>query len=398
MIDKELDRVKLQLFLGTNAAFYGPLMCSLDFLWDESISTACINALKQLKINPSFFMKLGVESRKTVLIHEIDHLARLHHLRAGNRDHELWNTACDHEINLQLEKDGFSFAGIESAHKDPAFDGMSAEEIYDILEQQQSQQQSNQSPPPPHSWEKGDGGDLSNEGTGQPTDDEDSEGSGSDPLSDPALKSILDSVVQAHASASMSNNYSSSLSQAVRERIDKYLKSRVEWNKVLRKYFMDRMKRKYSWRRRNRRYKDIYLPKRMNDGSSLSHIAFFLDSSGSTSKKTGQIFNSEIKFIKDFLDPEKLTVSQFDTQIHNSKTFHRHDRYENLEIVGRGGTDLQCVRDYILEHKPNVAVIMTDLWCAPMEPVKGTDLVWIVIDNPSAQVIKGKVIHITERD
>lgn len=61
-LDRDLDRTKTRVFLGKNAAFLGPLMCSLEFKWDTTIETAATNGL-MIKWNPYYFHFL---SRKVV--------------------------------------------------------------------------------------------------------------------------------------------------------------------------------------------------------------------------------------------------------------------------------------------------------------------------------------------
>ena len=39
-LDRLLDIAKAALFTGKDAAFYAPLMCSMDFVWDTGVDTA----------------------------------------------------------------------------------------------------------------------------------------------------------------------------------------------------------------------------------------------------------------------------------------------------------------------------------------------------------------------
>ena len=62
-IERELDRVKAAVFLGTNAAFFGSLMCTLEFVWDESTKTAATDGV-HLFFNPDFFLSLTPDQRR----------------------------------------------------------------------------------------------------------------------------------------------------------------------------------------------------------------------------------------------------------------------------------------------------------------------------------------------
>ena len=105
LLDKELDKVKTKVFLGSNAAFLGPLMCSVNFLWTEDIKTAQTNGIS-LYWNPHWFLKLPFDTRVSVLLHELWHIALLHMLRRGTRDPEIWNYACVAEDTMIAMADG----------------------------------------------------------------------------------------------------------------------------------------------------------------------------------------------------------------------------------------------------------------------------------------------------
>ena len=107
-LQRELDKVKSKVFMGRDAAFLAPLMCSMNFIWSKSIPTAATNGLT-LWWNPVWFMHLPPQTRETVLVHELWHPARLHMMRCGSRDHKIWNYACDIRINNDLEKQGYKF-------------------------------------------------------------------------------------------------------------------------------------------------------------------------------------------------------------------------------------------------------------------------------------------------
>lgn len=92
-LDRELDRVKAMIFIGTNAAFLGSLMCSMQFEWDPEIPIAATDGVT-VWWNPTMFMSLNKDQRVYILLHEIWHSARLHFHRRGSRDPQDWNDAC----------------------------------------------------------------------------------------------------------------------------------------------------------------------------------------------------------------------------------------------------------------------------------------------------------------
>jgi predicted metal-dependent peptidase len=367
-LERELDRTKSQIFLGNNAAFYAPLMCSMEFVWTEHIPTAATNGAT-IWWNPRWFLSLVPETRRTVLVHELMHVALLHLVRGEGRDQKIWNYACDIRINNDLERERYSFAGVEGCWKDQSFGDMPAEEIYDILYQRK---QDPQCAP----W--GTGGD---------------EGDMQEP--DKATKQkVIASVVQASHQARLSGQ-AGSIPGETKTYLKKFLEPKLPWETLLYLWFNELGQEDYTWARPNRRYQEMYLPSLQSQHNGLEHLAYYLDVSGSVSDHDVLRFNSEVKFIKETFNPQKLTLVQFDTRITATKVFTEDDPFDEIVVVGRGGTCLVPVRDHILEHRPTAAVIFSDLYVPPMEPVGNIPVLWVAVGNQNARVNFGKLIHIS---
>lgn len=369
-LQRELDVIKSRVFLGNNAAFLAPLMCSMDFIWTKEIPTAATNGLT-IWWNPIWFMALPPKTRETVLMHELWHVARLHMLRCDNRDHKIWNYACDIRINNDLEKMGYKF-DMTMPWLDHSFDvsGDQPEEaIYDELIKKLQQT------PKTGAWGDKDGnGDL-------------------EKLSKASEKAIINKVVQAQQSA-LKSNKPGDIPGDTQSILDKFLKPKIHWEEALMNFFTEKFSFYYSWKRPNRRHQEIYLPSRKQDeNGKLTHLMYFLDVSGSVSDEQITRFNSEIKYIKDVLKPEKLTLVQFDTCIRHIDIFEENDPFEKLCVIGRGGTSLVPVREMILKEQPSAAVIFSDLYCPPMEPID-IPTIFVAVDNPNASVKFGDLIKI----
>src|SRR5690606_36181796 len=103
---------------------------------------------------------------------------------------------------------------------------------------------------------------------------------------------------------------------------------------------------------RDRRYFDVYLPGEVEDEGRLEHLIYYLDVSGSVTDAQAMRFNSEVKYIKDTFNPKKLTLAQFDTRITWERTFLEDDPFDEIVIIGRGGTHLEPVRQHMIKHRP----------------------------------------------
>lgn len=377
-LDKELDRTKSRVFMqkGTSA-FLGPVMCSMDFHWDSNIKTAATDGTK-VWWNPEFFMYLNPETRCTVLIHELWHPALLHPVRRVGRDPEIWNKACDYRINNDLKASGFSFEGIEWCCLDPSIDDggrLPEEDIYDLLVQGQIPPP----PPPPPMFAAAGVGDWGAGDMVEPTDDQ--------------TRTMIETVIRAihaHKAAGGAGN----IPLVIQETLDKFLEPIVPWEKELMQFCTDLLEDSYTWARPNRRYPDVYLPSVYTEEGKLRHIVYFLDVSGSCSNSDVLRFNSEVKYIKEVLQPEKLTLVQFTTEIVHEEVFLEQDPFEETVRYGTGGTSLRCVREWIEKHQPTAAIVFSDLDCTPMEkPSYDVPIIWCAVRAGGARVNSGKIIH-----
>jgi predicted metal-dependent peptidase len=139
----DIERVRrlknARTLLLLNHAFFGALIFRLKAVQSRSVSTMATDG-KLLFINPEFLETLAPEHLIGCLAHEVMHPALNHHTRRGDRDPKLWNMACDYVINPILKDAGLMLP--EGVLSDRRFRNMSAEQIYNILEQEQEQKNS----------------------------------------------------------------------------------------------------------------------------------------------------------------------------------------------------------------------------------------------------------------
>lgn len=370
-LDKELDKVKSTVFLHKKyAAFLGSLMCSLEFIWSHDVQSAGTDG-KRVYWNPDWFQTLSQETAASVLIHELWHVARLHSVRAENRNREVWNVACDYRINNDMEREGYKFTGTTPLidHDYDTWGIKSEEQIYDELIQQFPEDTIKS-----NSW-----------GQGEPD---------MIPLSKQESIEVIQSVVKAVQQAKLMNQAGNVPGDVV-TLLDTILDPILPWDKLLHRFFTDMLNEDYTWRKPNRRHQDIYLPSRFTDDGRLEHLCYYFDVSGSVTDDDIIRFNSEVKYIQNSLNPKKLTIVQFDTQITKVTEYQEDEAYRPLEIHGRGGTSLRCVREHINATLPTAVVVFSDLDCAPMEPIKEEiPILWAIVRNPRVTVPFGTAIHI----
>ena len=98
------------------------------------ISVAAVNGdLMEMYFNPQWRLTQG--EIRFIYVHELLHVALMHHSRAQGRDALMWNFACDFVINGWLVEMGVGTLPSIGVLYDPRLQGMSAEAVYDLLAQ-----------------------------------------------------------------------------------------------------------------------------------------------------------------------------------------------------------------------------------------------------------------------
>ena len=111
--------------------FFGSLLFRLKGKESRSVKTMATDGVS-LYYNPEFVETLNAATLAGTLAHEVMHPALHHHVRRSGRDPKRWNQACDYAINPLLVDAGLSLP--DGVLLDNRFRGMSAEQIYNLLE------------------------------------------------------------------------------------------------------------------------------------------------------------------------------------------------------------------------------------------------------------------------
>lgn len=356
-----LSKAKIGLMTAKDTAFFSTVCFSLQHLWDLTVQTACTNGLC-IKYNPEFFLKLNKEEQLFLILHETMHCAQLHALRLQTRDAQRWNMACDHNINLTLVERGFTMP--KGGLADKRYKGLCAEEIYNLLPASE---------------------DYSN----YPMDLE-----GSSTLSEEELQEAMqDILVQAAIQSQIAADSVGTIPGDIQLFLDKLLKPKLPWHRILQKYLQSFSKSDYSFRKANRRFFPThYLPSLYSE--SPLNITIAVDISGSVTDHEFNTFIAEIAKIIT-LKPEKITLIQFDTAIQHINTITSLKDLSKIIFTGRGGTDIAPIMDYVNTHKPALTLVFTDGEFKQKGLITKQPLLWIINNNPRFASAIGKIIHYT---
>ena len=151
---KEVDaRVKVHrnlLWINARKGFFAQLLSKLNIygVSDPRYQTMCTNGFN-IQYHPDFVLGQSDPAIRFVLCHEILHCVGDHMSRRGSRDPLLWNYACDYAINpiLNVEVVGGAFEwpsnldGSRMGLYEEKYEGMKAEDIYDLLVDDKQQQE-----------------------------------------------------------------------------------------------------------------------------------------------------------------------------------------------------------------------------------------------------------------
>ena len=123
--------------------FTGGILIRLELVpvRDLRLNTAATDG-SRIFFDISFMSKLNADERLFVMAHEAWHCVLMHMLRCQTRNQKKFNVATDMEINRMLKKEGLVVPSWVLMPKPEWPDGLSAEEMYELLPDQKSDPQS----------------------------------------------------------------------------------------------------------------------------------------------------------------------------------------------------------------------------------------------------------------
>ena len=367
--DPKLDReireklITARVGLLLRASFFGNLATRLKLVnADEWCPTAATDG-RNFYYNSRFVDMLKPKEIEFLFGHEVLHCVYDHFGRRGDRDPQLFNIANDYCVNGDLKKHRVGeFITTVPCLYDSKYEGMSSEEIYDILYE---------------NAEKIDIGSLIDkmldehlDGEGQDgSSDEEGEqgkrgGSGRPKLSAEERQKIKDEIKEAVLAAAAASDGAGNLPAGVKRIIEDMTAPKMNWRELLRMQLESTIKSDYTWMRNSRRgwHMDAVMPGMKLD--PMIDIAISIDASGSMLDRMLKDFLSEVAGIMEQFPNYRIHVLSFDTQVYNPQQFDSEnlDDITGYEIQGGGGTDFDSVFQYFKENEiePKRHIMFTD--------------------------------------
>jgi predicted metal-dependent peptidase len=365
---------KARTVLVLDHPFFGSLLFRLKDRPSSSVKTMATDGVSLLW-NPAFVETLNAATLGGTLAHEVMHPALHHHLRRSGRDPKRWNIACDYAINPLLIDAGLKLP--EGVLIENRFRGMSAEQIYNLLESEAD------------SGEGDNGEDQSGAaggGTNRAPGGDESRDPGV-PETDGGIGQVLDAPEAADDSPSaeaQAREWDVAVNQAmtvarqvgkvpagVERTVEGAAEAAVDWRELLRRLWSESIAADYSWMRPNRRH--LWTPGVVREG--VGEVAIAVDCSGSISARQLRLFEAEARSILEGRRPERVYVLYFDAAVHKAETYEAGQRI-TLNPVGGGGTAFGPCFEWLDERgiRPQTMVFLTDLYgsfppSAPSYPV-----------------------------
>jgi predicted metal-dependent peptidase len=357
--------------------FYGYLLLRREIEQDFKIKTACTNGV-YIKYNPEYTNKLSLPQLKGLLMHEILHIANMHHIRRQNRDGERWNYAADLVINAVLRRAGVTLP--DGGLDNDAYGDFSVEHAYSTL--------------PEGGGGGGGGGGNEFEPDWNWGGVEDAPDTETEEQRQQAEDDVRLDVIQAANTAKIMGKMPIGLDRL----IDSLRESKMPWRKILARFFRATAKDDESWQRPNRRYlaNEIFLPARHSE--AMGPLVIGVDSSGSVQASELAMYFGHINSILKHVKPESIHVVYCDAEVNNVQKLTVRDlplKASSFKPKGGGGTDFRPVFDYVKQNnlKPSVLLYLTDMYGSFPKVAPSYPTIWCATTKEIAPF--GKTLEIT---
>jgi len=359
------------------ASFFGNLATRLKLTnADEWCPTAATDG-RNFYYNSRFVDMLKPKELEFLFGHEVLHCVYDHFGRRGDRDPQLFNIANDYCVNADLKKHrvGEFITSVPCLYN-PEYEDMSSEEIYDVLYENAEKIDINQLLE--KLLDEHLDGDDETDGGG------DKDGTGNRPkMSAEERAKVRDEIKEAMLAAAAASDGAGNLPAGVRRILQDLTAPKMSWRELLRMQLESTLKSDYTWMRASRKgwHMDAVMPGQKPD--ELIDIAVMIDASGSIDANMLRDFISETQGIMEQFQSYKIHVGTFDTRVYNTVQYDSEnlDSMEDYEVEGGGGTDFDCIFDYLKEEQiePKRLVVFTDGYpFGSWGDENYTDTVWIL--------------------
>lgn len=376
---------------------------------DDRLETASTDG-NSIFVDIDFYSTLDKNERLFVLAHEVWHSVLLHFSRLKGRDPERFNIAADLEIHFTLAQEEMKEPWV--LPHDPRWAGLSAEEIYEKLEDFSPPQKSGSQGASAKNGNDSGGSfdrhiyqgdhleDPREAGNNSAQQESTEENSGNGAAAGKNQKDFQDTEFV------VDNDYTPQVSSSTTERVrgrvissaqqvertqgklpahvarlvENMLNPILPWQELLKQFVSSCYGGKRRWLPPSRRHvwHDLYLPS-MRDEKISAVVA--VDTSGSTIPDLDSFFAELHSLMKTF-GRYDLTLIHCDAAIQKVEKFSDAHPVPSgkMEFQGGGGTDFRPVFDYVKKMKqpPELLIYLTDGYGPAPEQAPAYPVLWVL--------------------
>ena len=376
-VREKLAKARAKLML--EHPYIGAIATGLKMVDDPQMLTFGSDGIK-LSYNPEYFEKVPLEEVEFALANGAMHVLLKHTERMERRVGRLWQAATDMTVNSMLLKNGFTLPPY--AYYDPRFEGMYAEEIYDILTEEMTYNDTLEESEAPTPDDAASG---KEESPSQPSESDKGRVETLQPFD--AVESdmeALEAELMAHFEQIFQKyKRQGDLPEGLERVIPVLFEHRIDWRERLYRYIAEYAKSSYSFMPPNMKYlyRGICLPSLSSD---LLRIIIAVDTSGSVDEEMLGYFLSEVSGIMQQYPNYEIDIITADAKVQSHKTYLPGEPF-SYEMSGGGGTDFRPVFEYIERtiDYPTLLLYFTDgMGTFPKEP-PAYDVVWVMPEEKS---------------
>jgi predicted metal-dependent peptidase len=379
---QKIEKAKAKLML--DHPYFGTLASALKLEKNNELLTFSSDG-KRMSYNSEYVDKLELSEVEFIMANGAMHAVLKHQHRLSGRTNWLWQTATDYVVNGMLVKNGLQapvYANYESK-----FDGMYAEEVYEMLRAEMNSDEEYASREQQvEQIEEVDDVHAENltmqKELAESNDTNHTEYDSSDKKEEsnttPDIESLGEEMKEHFEQIFQKLNRQGNLPQDLNIVVPEYFSHKVGWKELLYGYIASYAKSTYSFVPPNMKYlyRGIYLPSLSSD---LLRIVIAIDTSGSVDETLLGEFLGEINSIMQSYPNYEIDVITADAKVQSHKVFFPGENLD-YEVSGGGGTDFRPVFKYIDSYidYPTLLLYFTDGMGTFPENEASYDVMWIM--------------------
>ncbi|NKQ40447.1 MAG: hypothetical protein HF962_02630 [Sulfurovum sp.] len=384
--NEKIAKAKAKLML--EHPYIGAISTTLKLENDSKSLTFSSDGVR-LIYNDEYFEKIPVHEIEFALANGAIHAILKHQERVSDRVGRIWQAATDLVVNVMLVKNDFILPPY--VYYDERFDGMYAEEIYDVLKDEMINNQSR------------DEAEVQEEDTPENKENKETKSNNQQKNQEQELhpeslnkeeEKIQEELKEIFEQIFQKYKRQGDLPEGIKFVVPEHFSQQIDWRETLYRHIAEFAKSTYSFFPPNKKYlyRGVYLPSLSSD---LLRIVIAIDTSGSIDENLLSIFLGETSSIMQSYPNYEIDIITADAKVQSHRVFSPGEMLE-YELQGAGGTDFRPVFEYIDQHidYPTILLYFTDGMGIFPEKEPYYNLLWVM---PSAKEVPfGETIIIEE--